>query len=177
MAYLYAAGDTVDFQLGTDPNANRKRGEAVAGDLRLSVGLFNNKPTAVIYRKVVAPGGKKTPMTFSSGVIKEHTMESVEVLEEAKIKVNVRTDDRNKGYTVEVAVPLAALGLELKNGLKLIGDFGVTHSDTNGQDTALRTFWSNQATGIVNDEVFELKMEPGNWGELIFGEVKAAPEN
>jgi hypothetical protein len=37
-----------------------------------------------------------------------------------------------------------------------------------GDDTLLRTYWSNQATGLVNDEVFELKMEPSNWGELTF---------
>jgi hypothetical protein len=32
----------------------------------------------------------------------------------------------------------------------------------------LRTYWNNQHTGIVNDEVFELMMEPKNWGELNF---------
>jgi len=32
----------------------------------------------------------------------------------------------------------------------------------------LRTHWNNQTTGIVNDEVFELRMEPANWGEISF---------
>ncbi|NQT18439.1 MAG: hypothetical protein HQ592_01950, partial [Planctomycetes bacterium] len=146
-AYMYSSGDTVDFQIGTDPNAAKGRGTPIAGDLRLSIGLFDNKPAAVIYRKVVVQGGRKTPKTFSSGVIKEHIMESVEVLEDATIEVKVRADGRNKGYTVEAAIPLATLGLEIKTGLKLIADFGVTHSDPNGQDTNLRTFWSNQATG------------------------------
>jgi hypothetical protein len=31
---------------------------------------------------------------------------------------------------------------------------------------ALGGIWNNQKTGIVNDEVFELKMEPANWGEI-----------
>jgi len=48
------------------------------------------------------------------------------------------------------------------------GDFGALHGDPGGQDTVLRTYWNNQHTGIVNDEVFELMMEPKNWGELIF---------
>ena len=42
-------------------------------------------------------------------------------------------------------------------------------SDTSGKDTLLRSHWNNQATGLVNDEVFELRMEPSNWGEMLFG--------
>ena len=64
---------------------------------------------------------------------------------------------------------LAALGLKVTDGLVLRGDFGATHGDKSGKDTLLRTHWNNQATGLVNDEVFELRMEPSNWGELVFG--------
>jgi hypothetical protein len=53
-------------------------------------------------------------------------------------------------------------------GLILRGDLGATHGDKSGNDTMLRTHWNNQTTGIVNDEVFELRMEPKNWGELEF---------
>ena len=51
---------------------------------------------------------------------------------------------------------------------RIRGDFGATHSDKSGKDTLLRTHWNNQATGLVNDEVFELRMEPANWGEITF---------
>ena len=37
-----------------------------------------------------------------------------------------------------------------------------------GDNTVLRTHWSNQATGLVSDEVFELKMTPSAWGEWKF---------
>ena len=43
----------------------------------------------------------------------------------------------------------------------------MTHGNRAGDDTALRTHWSNQHTGLVSDEVFELKMAPANWGELL----------
>ena len=33
--FMYARGDTVDLQLGTDPAADKKRGEPVKGDLQL----------------------------------------------------------------------------------------------------------------------------------------------
>ena len=73
--YLYARGDTVDLQVGANPAADPKRGEAVEGDLRLSIGNFKGKPTAVIYRRQgMAEGGK--PMTFGSGVVKEYVMRS-----------------------------------------------------------------------------------------------------
>ena len=161
--FLYARGDTVDLQLGTDPAADAKRTEPVKGDLRLSIGNFQGKPTVVVYRKVA---DKKATRTFSSGVVKEYVMDSVTVLAEAK--VDVKVDAQGKRYVVQAAIPLASLGLNLKDGRVLRGDFGVTHGDKSGKDTILRSHWNNQATGLVNDEVFELRMEPANWGELVF---------
>jgi len=159
--FMYARGDTVDFQLGTNPNADKKRSKPVEGDLRLSIGNLHGKPTAVVYKFV---SKNKQPRTFSSGVVPKYDVDYVGVVDAAVIKVNKRGRD----YTVEAAIPLAELGLQPKPGLKLSGDFGVTHSDNGGTDTALRTCWNNQKTGIVNDEVFELMVEPNNWGELIF---------
>jgi hypothetical protein len=159
---MYTGGDTVDFQLGTDPKADPKRGEAVQGDLRLSIGNFQGQPTAVLYRRVWS---QKKPKQFSSGVVKDYRMDYVEVLADARIEVKVRS---NHGYVVEAAVPLAALGLKPADGLKLRGDFGATHGGPDGQRTRLRTYWNNQHTGIVDDVVFELKMEPKYWADLEF---------
>ena len=162
--FLYAGGDTVDFQLGAEPKADPKRGEAVLGDLRLSIGPFKGTATAVLFRPKSAA---KAPKKFYSGIVRDgYTVESVTVIQDAKITVKPHGDKR--GYVVEAAIPLAALGIKPSDGLVLRGDFGVTHGDAAGKDTVLRTHWSNQATGIVNDEVFELKLEPKNWGELIF---------
>ncbi|MDQ2733004.1 MAG: hypothetical protein M3Y56_15210, partial [Armatimonadota bacterium] len=159
---LYIGGDTVDFQLGTDPKADPKRGEAVLGDLRLSIGSLNGTPTAVLYRKVARD---KHPMTFHSGVVANYPMESVQPLQDVTLKVNKRGD----GYVVEAAVPLADLDFQPAAGETVRGDFGVTYGDPGGQRTRLRSYWSNQHTGIVDDAVFELMMEPKNWGELTFG--------
>ena len=161
--FMFTKGDTVDFQLAVDSTADPDRDEAVAGDVRISIGNFNGTPTAIAYRKV---GGPKNPKTFSSGVVKKYVMDSVVPLADVKIHMKTRAD----GYVMEAAIPLAAFDIGELNGRTLPGDFGVTHSDPAGQDTVLRTFWSNQATGIVNDEVFELKMEPRNWGKLTFEE-------
>jgi hypothetical protein len=163
--FMYARGDTVDLQLGTDPAAKADRNEAVLGDLRLSIGPFRGKPVAVVYRKVA---NEKSPKSFNSGVIKNYVMESVVELKDAKIEAKV--DNVQRRYFVEAAIPFADLGLTPKAGLKIRGDFGATHSNKAGNDTALRSYWCNQTTGLVSDEVFELQMAPRNWGELQFAE-------
>lgn len=157
---MYLHGDTVDFQLGTDSKADKNRGEGVMGDLRLSIGNFKGQPTAVIYRKVAT---EKHPKTFSSGVVKEYLMDSV-----TTSKAVIKVTKQGKGYVVEASIPLAELGLQPAEGLSLRGDFGVTHGDTAGERTRLRSYWANQHTGIVDDAVFELQMEPKNWGTLQF---------
>ncbi|MBE3123684.1 MAG: hypothetical protein IMZ65_02670, partial [Planctomycetes bacterium] len=159
--FLYCKGDAVDFQLATDPKAKPDRSEAVQGDLRLVIGNFKGTPTTVLYRKVAKTKNKKV---FSSGVVKEYPMDSVTVIDGAKIEFKKRGD----GYLVEAAIPLAALEFKPADALTLRGDFGALHGDPGGQDTVLRTYWNNQRTGIVNDEVFELQMEPRYWGELNF---------
>ncbi len=159
--YLYARGDTVDLQLGTNLTPQK---EAALGDLRLSIGPFQGRPTAVLYRKVT--DGRKNPKAFHSGVVANYSMDSVTVIDDAKIEVAV--DQARRLYVVEAAIPFSALGIQPKAGLTLRGDLGATHSDKAGADTALRTYWSNQDAGIVSDEVFELQMAPQNWGEFHF---------
>lgn len=159
---MYSNGDTIDLQLSTDAQAASNREEAGANDLRLSIGNFQGQPTAVIYRKV---SPIKKPRMFSSGVIKEYTMDQVEVVAEAKITITL---DAGKGYTVQAAIPLASLGLSPSVGKVIHGDFGVTHGDAAGQRTHLRTYWSNQQTGLVADVVLELQMQPSSWGTFIF---------
>ena len=161
--FLYARGDTVDLQLGTDPKADKKRTEAVLGDMRISIGPFGGQPTVVVYRKVASD---KHPKVFNSGVTKGYQMDSVLVVSDARVEVKI--DAVNKRYTVEAALPLAALGFTPSAGSTIRGDFGATHGDKEGRDTVLRSHWSNQNTGLVSDEVFELQMAPAAWGEIKF---------
>lgn len=159
---LYLGGDTVDFQIGAASPADGARSEAGPGDLRLSLGSLAGKNIAVLYRKV---SPIKKPFVFHSGVIANYPMDSVSLVPETKITVSRRSD----GYTVEAAIPLTTLGVTPQPGLTLAGDFGVTFGDPAGRRTRLRSYWSNQHTGIVDDAVFELMLEPRNWGRLTFG--------
>jgi hypothetical protein len=158
---MYACGDTVDFQIGTTPSADTKRQKAAKGDLRLSIGNYLGKPTAVLYKFI---SDDKKPRTFTSGVIQGYQVDWVDVLAEANVKVKVGKE----GYTVEAAVPLASLGHALTPNLSLRGDMGVTHADSSGGRTKFRTYWANQQTGLVDDIVFEFQLTPQNWGEMVF---------
>lgn len=164
-AVMYAKGDTVDLQLGTDGMAERTRAKPVLGDLRLSIGNPLGKgPVAVLYRPVAT---LKRPRLFYSGTVKEgYEMQSVEVLKDAKI--TVQADKAGRKYVIEAAIPLAVLGLTPKPGMKLSGDLGATYGNPAGDDTVVRSYWSNQATDFVADEVWELTIEPKNWGVFNF---------
>ena len=59
-----------------------------------------------------------------------------------------------------------ALGRLPAAGDNLWGDFEATHGDRSGTDTLLETCCSNQNTGWVSDEVYELAMTPDAWGEI-----------
>ncbi len=91
-------------------------------------------------------------------------MDYVDVLADAKITVKMHPG----GYVVEAAIPWSDLKLKPSAGISVRGDFGVTHGDAGGTRTRLRTYWNNQQTGLVDDAVYELMMEPKNWGELQF---------
>lgn len=162
-AQMYVGGDTVDFQFGSDPKADRKRSEAVLGDFRISIGNCLGRPTAVLYRQVST---LKQPRNFTSGVVRQFSVDYVAVLSDARIEVHVRPDRR--GYVVEAAVPWSALGFTPLPGTLYRGDLGVTHGTAGGDRTRLRTYWSNQETGLVDDAVFELKLAPKNWGQIVF---------
>ncbi len=61
------------------------------------------------------------------------------------------------------------LGLAPRESLRLAGDIGATFGDQAGGRTRLRTCWSNQHTGIVDDVVLELTIQPKHWGEFALG--------
>ncbi len=117
----------------------------------------------MLYRTV---SDEKKLRSFTSGVIAHYSMDYVDVIPDAQIKVTPRPD--KKGYTVEATIPWSALKFTPVAGLKYQGDFGVTYGNESGSRTRLRVYWSNQETGLVDDAVFELKLVPRNWGTVVF---------
>lgn len=170
---LFKTGDSVDFQLGTDPDAPPDRGGPVPGDIRLLIAPFEDGNIAVLYRhrlphaKTPEPGRIDDSVVFQSPWRNEK-VDSVQRLDSARITVKRQGDS----YRIEAAVPLKDLGLTPENfGKTLRGDFGVIYGDASGSTNIFRNYWSNQATGLVNDVPGEIMLTPRLWGKLIFEKI------
>jgi hypothetical protein len=159
---LFKTGDSVDLQLGSDPAAPPARSQPASGDLRLLIAPFEGKDVAVLYRHRLP--GATDPVTFTCPWRSEK-VDSVRRLDAAKITV---TRDRDR-YTVEATIRLSDLGLSDPSGKTLRGDFGVIYGDPDGTVNMLRSYWSNTATGLVNDVPGEIMLSPHLWGTLRFG--------
>jgi hypothetical protein len=158
---LFKTGDSVDLQLGTDPNARAGRTSAAPGDLRLLIAPMGTKNVAVLYRHRVP--GATNPVNFTS----PWRSEKVDVVKQLD-DVQIGVEKNNGWYNLEAAVPLADLGVDALAGKTLRGDFGVIYGDDAGTINNLRSYWSNQATGLVNDVPGEIMLTPNLWGTLRF---------
>jgi len=161
---LFKTGDCIDLQLGTDPAANPNRLKPVQGDLRLLIAPTDGKqqePTAVLYRYVVP--GTTEPVLFSSPW-RNVKVDSVAILDTARIAVSKGP----RSYCVEASIPLADLGMAPPAGTTLKADFGVIYGDPGGAIDMLRSYWSNKATGLVNDVPGETMLTPNLWGAAEF---------
>jgi len=154
---LFKTGGALDLMIGTQPGADPKRREPVAGDLRLLVTLVKGKPVAALYRPVVP--GTREPVAFSS----PWRTVKIDRVDDVGKDVEFAAD---KDGNYEFSVPLAALGLEPKAGLLIQGDVGILRGD--GFRTIQRVYWQNKATGLTSDVPGEAMLTPQLWGRWQF---------
>lgn len=153
----FKTGGCLDLMLGTDPGADPKRANPVAGDLRLLVTRLKDKTQdktrATLYRAVV-PGTAK-PVGFSSPW-RTITLDRVD-----DISAEVEFAASGDGL-FEVSVPLAVLEWKPKPGSTVKADLGILRGD--GANTLQRVYWSNKGTAIVSDVPSEAQLTPALWG-------------
>ena len=155
--FLFKTGAAVDLMLGPEPQ--NKDG---SGNLRLLFSDLGGKPAAVLYQKTVPGTPEKERVPFSSPWM---TIYFDRVTQPSEVKVV--TTPISGGYLVEAAVPWTVLGVKPSPGLKLKADFGILGADKTGATTISRQYWSNRATGLVNDVPGEADLTPKLWGTLI----------
>jgi len=159
---LFKTGDSVDFQFSTDPAVDPNRSGPAPGDKRLLIAPFHEHPIAVLYS--FREPNATAPIAFSSPWRSEH-VDRVVQLKDARISTVIRSDS----YEVWAIVALSDLGLQgPPNATELHGDFGVIYGDVAGTVDQLRSYWSNKATGLVNDVPGEVTVTPRLWGRLDF---------
>lgn len=155
---LFISGDCVDLMLAGNPKADPNRGSAVAGDIRVLFGSFQNEPIAVLYRPV-DPGA-----TTGTVQLMAARFDRVEKLTAAKVAFR-----RGKGfYDIEAAVPLKTLGISPDESGELKGDAGVIFSDATGNDRIKRAYHYNQKTQMISDLTTEATLQPAEWGAVRF---------
>ncbi|HBC87668.1 MAG TPA: hypothetical protein DCZ94_11985 [Lentisphaeria bacterium] len=155
---IFKTGGALDLMIATNPSANPKRTDPVAGDLRLLVAKVKDKPVAVLYRAVVPGTAEKDRVPFSSPWRTTYIDKVEDVSDQVQL-AGVEGD-------FEVSIPLKVLGLNPVGMKRLKADIGVLRGD--GFQTLQRVYWSNKATGITADIPSEAMLSPNLWGEWEF---------
>ncbi len=156
---LFKTGDSIDLQFSPTGNTTQK---PVAGDVRLLVAPTGKGKQTVVIMKPADPTAPADAKKAYTSPVQSFTFDRVQTLESAKVAVVTAP----RGYTVELSVPWADLGIKPEPGLKLTGDVGFTGSDSTGQITVSRTYWSNPDTNLVNDEPAEAMLYPHRWSTI-----------
>ena len=153
---LFKTGGALDLMIGTEPKADPKRTQPVAGDIRLLVTRVKDRTMAALYRAVVP--GTKTPVPFSSPW-RTITLDRVD---DVSSQVQLAS---GPGFTglYEFSIPLSVLGLHPAPGQIVRGDLGIVRGDIG--ITKERIYWRNKATGLTSDVPGEAMLTPGLWGD------------
>ena len=72
-------------------------------------------------------------------------------------------------------MPLAELGLVLRDGLRLKMDCGVLEGDSDGGMTVRRVYWSNKLPQTTADIPSEARVMPDTWGWIRFFSATKGP--
>ncbi len=163
---LFKTGACADLQLGVDPDAAPDRVGPAAGDLRVLMAYQGAKPTAVLYRPVIAGKAKGKPWRVVSPV-GEAAFDDVRELPGVRMAQRPSAVG-GAGYTVEAAIPLADIGLKPVDGLRLKLDWGVLRTGPDGHEVLQRICWANRATSITADAPSEARLHPELWGFVRF---------
>ena len=150
---LFKSGDAVDLMIGPDG------AKEAAGNLRLLMTIKDGKTPIAVLNAKKAPGAAASEKFDFSSPWRTITFDRVVIAR----SVTLASAPGKGGYIVEASIPWSDLGITPKSGLRLKADVGVLFGD-GGTQTVSRQYWSNKATGLVNDVPGEADLEPKAWG-------------
>lgn len=131
--------------------------------MRLLFTFVGDAAKAVLYHPV-APGSradeKWRTRTEAAG---ETAFDRVVLLD----GVEMRKRRAGDGTTVEIAVPLRAIGLRARPGALHRMDWGVLTSP-DGRQVKQRAYWADVTATGTSDEAMEARLEPRLWGHIRF---------
>ncbi len=167
---LFKTGGALDLMIGANPNADPKRKQPEAGDVRLLVtqvpaavdakGRTSKLQTKAMLYRAIVPGTPETARIPFSSPWRTIYFDKVEDVSD---QVILATDKKGN---FELSVPLELLLLRPALGMRIRGDIGILRG--NGSETTNRIYWSNKATSIVSDVPSEAQLTPALWGPWEF---------
>ncbi len=158
---LFKTGDLCDLMLS---NTASTSGSTKLGDKRISMGVFDGKPVAVLSEPV---SDKEQTYRYSSPVT-TLDFDYVGLIEDAEVAITRDTDTGM--YILEAKLPLASIGIDGKVGKNVTGDVGIVISDEIGATNRARIYWSNKETELVYDVPGEATLYPNKWSKMYFAE-------
>jgi hypothetical protein len=166
----FVSGAYVDFSIA--PNWNGVRSQVREGDVRVLLARVKDGATTKDFQQgfwQVKPNGVN-PQTITSPAATVHFDQIAEV-PGLHLAYKIGNTDGKTGltsYSVEVAVPLASLGLQNPAG-KSIGfdaSIGVANAEGNRRERAAH--WAGLSEAVVVDRPGSTQLLPGTWGTLQF---------
>ena len=117
--------------------------------------------------------GGTNPQTIASPAAKVH-FDHIGIVPGLQVACKVKPKDDKTGniqYTVEIAVPLASLGLREVAGKSIGFDASVGIANPAGDQRIRAAHWDGLSEGRVVDRPGSAELLPHNWGTLTFSPI------
>jgi hypothetical protein len=169
----FVSGAYVDFSIAPNWSQPHRR-EVRESDLRVIMARVNNggAGTESLFQQGFwqKHAGGTNPQTISSPAATIH-FDQITTVPGLQVAYKVTKDERTgrvREYTVEVAVPLASLGLSKVAGKTIGFDASVGIANPTGDQRERAAHWAGLSEGHVVDRPGSAELLPQTWGTLIF---------
>ena len=168
----FVSGAYVDFSVAPDWSQPQRR-DVREGDVRVILARVRNGGAAEadfdqgFWQK---KAGGSNPQTIASPAARVH-FDQITSVPGIQVAFKVKGKDERTGhirYTVEVAVPLAGLGLHDVAGKTVGFDVSVGIANAAGDQRDRAAHWAGLSEGRVVDRPGSAELLPHTWGTLIF---------
>jgi hypothetical protein len=172
----FVSGAYVDFSIAPDWSQPQRR-EVREGDVRVIVALVNNggPGTETVFQQGFwqKKVGGTNPQTISSPAAKIH-FDQIAPVPGLQAAYHVDKNEKTgviERYVVEIAVPLASIGLSDVLGKTIGFDVSVGIANPTGDQRDRAAHWAGLSEGRVVDRPGSAELLPQTWGTLTFAPV------
>jgi hypothetical protein len=171
----FTSGAYVDACFASDWQKPQHR-DPIAGDVRIIAAQVKQGDGTVPYHRgfwQVKPGGSN-PQTITSPAASVRIDQIAEIpgLQHAWRMEGKENDSNRIRYGVELAIPLAALGINATPGTRFGFDCSVAVANPSGDRRDRAAHWGGLSEAQVVDRPGSARLLPENWGTVVLGGAK-----